>query len=97
MYKSLPKDLSEEGTASLKQDVCTACYDTLELNKKVLGQRIEQADRDMLRQAVQQGMGIFQAIVEVLTDCSDPGAAKMICTVSLDKLCAAASCLPTCF
>lgn len=92
LYKSMPKDLSKKDTASLKQDVCTACEELLALNKKVLGQRIQQADRDVLQQAVQQGMGTFQAIVEHLADCSDPGAAKEMCSVSLDNLS-----LPTCF
>jgi hypothetical protein len=85
VYKCLPTDLSKNDTASLKQDVCKACDEILALNKTVLGQRVEQADTDVLQQAVQQGLVTFQAFVEALADAS--AAAKKACSLSNNTAC----------
>jgi hypothetical protein len=81
--KSMPADLSKGDCASLKQDVCKACEEFLVLNKQALQQHIQHADREVLQQAVQQGLTTFQARVDHLAGCSDPGIVKEVCSVSL--------------
>lgn len=79
----MPQDLSARECARFKQDVGRACEEVFAANKQVVQQRIQQADRDVLKNAVQQGLEAFQQAVKGLpADCSDPAVAKEMCLVS---------------
>jgi hypothetical protein len=82
----MPKDLSESECARFQQRIRKACEEIYASNKQVLQQRIQQADSDVLKTAVQMGMAAFQQAVKALpTDCSDPAVTKKLCLVSSSR------------
>src|SRR5689334_22201541 len=96
----MPKGLSEVDRVQLKKSIEKACAEVLATNQKFLQQRIQQADRDVLKQAVQQGLTAFQqGVKDLLTGCDDPEVAKTVCLVSywgcVRCFAACAGCYPT--
>lgn len=91
----MPTDLSESECARFQQGIRKACEEIYATNKQVLQQRIQQADRDVLKTAVQMGMTAFQQAVKGLpTDCSNPAVTKKMCLVSCKQGLAAHSPMP---